>query len=330
MYKIIVRMPNWLGDFVMALPVLKALKKAYPQAKITVLVKGSLKELIEEDPNIDQVWVLSGNTTSKIKKEKFDLGILLTNSFSSAWQFFRGRVKTRLGYKKDFRFFLLNLKRSLPKKTEHQVITYQKLLKALKKKFVFEEPRLYVNEYDLKKAENRLQEMGVRKDEKIIAFSPFAAFGNAKCWPLRSFYELTQMVLAKTDYSILFLGDKKSKEAMKTINLPKERVYNLVGKTSLKELVLMLKLSSLVVTGDSGPMHVANALGKDLVALFGSTNPKKTSPFLNEKSVIYKKFECSPCYFRECERLYFCMDAITKEQVFAKIAEILKLDIDKP
>ena len=287
------------------------------------------------------MWLLEESSPERLKRENFDLGILLTNSFSSAWHFFRGRVKKRLGYKNDLRSWLLNLKVPLNKKTEHQFISYQRILKPLKFPFSFESPRLYLTQAEKDLSNQKLLTLGYRPEKKLIAFSPFAAFGKAKCWPLKNYLALAQKLIEKKDVYVLFLGEKKFQpeleQGLKTLEKNAEHqslkkglltdghFLNLVGQTTLRELMALLNQADLLVANDSGPMHLAAALKKPLLALFGSTNPVLTGPFYSPQTeVIYKQFDCSPCYKRECEKEKFCLAEITIEEVFNKILEKIK------
>ena len=321
MQKIIVRFPNWLGDLVMAQPILAALKETYPESELTALVKSPLHLVLKNDPSLDHLWLLEDSPPARLKREKFDLGVLLTNSFSSALHFFQGRVKKRLGYKSDLRSLLLNLRAPFNKKKEHQFISYQRVLSPLNFPFAFEPPHLYLSGVEKEQAHKRLLDLGYRKNKKLIAFSPFAAFGKAKCWPLENYLSLAKKLIAKKDAYVLFLGEKVFQKELDR-RVKDDRFLNLVGKTTLRELIALLNEADLVVANDSGPMHLAAALNTPLIALFGSTSPVLTGPFYGQKAeVIYKKFDCSPCYKRECERKNFCLAEITVVEVFNKIVE---------
>ncbi len=329
MRKIIIRFPNWLGDLVMAQPVLAAVRKIYPEAEITVLVKKALKQVLKQDPDLDRLWSFEDSSHQKLKQEKFDLGILLTNSFSSAWHFFRGKVKNRLGYASDWRFWLLNLKVEFFKKQQHQSASYQKILSPLNFTVTFPRPKIYILEEEKEQA---LKILGLEKkqlkNKKIIAFSPFAAFGPAKCWPLQNYLDLMLKILLKRDAYIIFLGDKSFQGQMQIKQAFPEKIkkymFDLVGKTSLRELMAILSLSDLMVTNDSGPMHLAAALEKPLIALFGSTSPVFTGPVYDPfAEIIYQKQDCSPCYQRTCSKDKFCMEEITVDKVAESVEKIL-------
>lgn len=329
MQKIIVRFPNWLGDLVMAQPVLKALKEAYPASELTVLMKDAFRPLLKYDPDLARAWALEETSFERLQKERFDLGVLLTNSFSSAWLFFKGKVKTRLGYRSDLRSPFLNLKVYFPKKMEHQIISYQRLLFNLKFPFAFAVPSFYVKKEEKDQALQTLLNLGYQEGKKIIAFAPFAAFGGAKCWPIENYLLLAEK-LAQKGFFIVFLGEKKlplglQKKYSAQNFFAHENILDLTGKTELRDLMVFLDLADLVLTNDSGPMHLAAALKKEQIAIFGSTNPALSGPFYNSKAkVLYKKFSCSPCYKRECPKKQFCLQQITVEEVLNKIINKLK------
>lgn len=326
-------MPNWVGDLVMATPVLEDLRKAFPKSEITALCQFPGCSLLEKDKNIDELFCFhkrrfgfqrrreSRNVIEKIRKGKYDLGILLTNSFSSAWLFYQGDIHNRIGYKRGLRSFLLTHGILSSKKSMHQEIQYKKLLEPLGIKSSDTSPKLYVTKEEQNEMKDLLQQRGWDTKTKLIGLCPGAAYGSAKCWPIDRFSLLAEKFV-KEGYTVVFFGDGALFSAIKTLctKLPKE-VLNLTGSTSLRQFMSALCFCSLVVVNDSGPMHMASALQVPLVALFGSTDHKKTGP--HHGHVIHKDVECSPCFQRECPIDFRCMKNISVEEVFQKAKEIL-------
>lgn len=332
---IIVRMPNWIGDLVMATPVLFALKKRYPKAKLTVMVKNPLGDLLLKDPHIDELFRFdkaSGfarrnerrDIVEKLAQGKYDLGVLLTNSFSSAWWFARGGIARRVGFATDMRSLLLTDPVPLPKEIEsqHEIKTYGEILRPLKIQ-VEQEPKLFLSQEEIDQAKKALAEFGVPLDQPIIGINPGAAYGSAKCWLPERFREVTLQMLEKTDATILFFGDRAGSDLVKEIcqGLPK-RVINFAGVTTLRELMAFIELTTVLLTNDSGPMHMACALGTKVVALFGSTEDKLTGPFKNA-IVIRKPVSCSPCFKRTCPIDFRCMKEISVSEVVAALMQML-------
>lgn len=334
---IIVRMPNWMGDLVMATPILTDLRHHWPEAKITAKCQGALGTVIQEDPHIDKIinfkrpsnW-MSRETHEEIltplKKGHFDLGILLTNSFSSALWFWRGHIKNRIGYSAHCRSPLLDYAIPFPhqRKCQHLVITYKMLLEPLGIPVSKTPPRIYLTIAEQLSVKEKLIHHGVQEGDLLIGFNPGAAYGSAKCWPPDRFKKLSRLLLNYPNLKIIFFGDQAGAPLVDEIcsGLP-DRVINLAGKTSLRELLAFIQACSLFLTNDSGPMHAASALGVPLIALFGSTSDTATGPY-NGGHVIHKHVPCSPCYRRECPIDFRCMTRIEINEVFDIINKFIK------
>lgn len=336
-HNIIVRMPNWLGDLVMATPILADLRKHWKDADITAMCQCNVAGLLKHDPNIDELfsyhrpngWIHRQQhleIIEPLQNGKYDLGILLTNSFSSAWWFWRGNVRNRIGFSGNLRNFLLNKAVPFPKnkETQHLVLTYKELLKPLGIPISDTSPKLYVAPEEMNAAKELLAKfgIGIGKDV-IIGINPGAAFGSAKCWLPDRFQAVSRRLLENPKVRILYFGDQAGTPLVNDIckDLP-ERVFNLAGKTSLRELMALISCCSIFLTNDSGPMHIAAALDIPLVALFGSTNDTKTGPYGIGK-VIHKHVECSPCYKRVCPIDFRCMTRIEVKEVYDEIEKLI-------
>jgi heptosyltransferase II len=334
---IIVRMPNWIGDLVMATPVLSDLRKAYPDAHITAMCRYPLCDLLKEDPEIDELFCFSKasgfgrrsdkrSIIEKLRKGKYDLGVLLTHSFSSAWWFWQGKVANRLGYECNGRRLLLTHSVHLPENIQgqHLVVTYKTLLQTLGMPLSETAPRLFLAEKEVEQAHTLLMRHGVSKNGLIVGINPGATYGSAKCWLPERFREVTQRLLQDKDLYVVYFGDTATASLVKEICQGlSSRVINLAGLTSLRELACLISLCDVLLTNDSGPMHIADALGTPIVALFGSTSEVVTGPYHRGK-VIHKHVECSPCYQRTCPIDFRCMKKIEADEVFQEISRVLK------
>ncbi len=337
---IIVRVPNWLGDVVMATPILQDLRNHFKDAKITVMAQANVAALLKNDPNIDEIfsfkrpngWVHRSHHTQiidSLRHGSYDLGILLTNSFSSAWWFWRGDVKNRIGFRGNLRNLLLN--RSVPfpthVETQHQIITYKMLLKTLGIPVSSTQPKLYVSEEENAHAKQLITELGVDlKKQTVIGINPGAAYGSAKCWLPERYQAVTNRLLQNPQVFIIYFGDAAGTPLVNAIckELPVNRVANLAGKTSIPSLIALINSCSVFLTNDSGPMHIAAALRVPLLALFGSTSDVKTGPSYGISNVIHKHVKCSPCYKRVCPIDFRCMTRITVDEVHDQIQNLLK------
>ena len=333
---IIVRMPNWVGDMVMATPILSDLRKAYPDARLTAMCRFPISELLQEDVEIDELFAFTKtsrlvrrdekkNILDRLRKGSYDLGLILPNTFSSAWWFWQGNVKVRIGYDGAGRSSLLThpLEKPANAQEQHLVKTYKHLLSPLGIPLSDTKPRLYLKEKEIEQAKVLLSQHGVKPQHKIVGINPGAAYGSAKCWLPDRFREVTTKLLEDKDVIVVYFGD------LVTSNLVKEvcqglstRVINMAGLTSLRELACLISLCNVLLTNDSGPMHIAGALGTSVVALFGSTSSIVTGPW-QESKVIQKHVACSPCYRRTCPIDFRCMKQIGVDEVVQSVLEML-------
>lgn len=329
---ILIRMPNWLGDAVMATPVLADVRETWPDASITTMCQGMVGSLLIGNPYLNEIFTFSRpneflrrqekrDLIARIRQGKYDLGILLTNSFSSAWCFWRGHVEERLGFATDMRRFLLTKALPFPKERQrqHLVITYKQLLEPIGIPLSDTAPKLFVLEEERTAAKEQLKQFHIPENAQIVGVNPAAAYGSAKCWLPERFREVVQKLLAHPNLYILCFGDQQGGElAHKICEGLSPRVINLAGMTTLRELIALIEQCTVFLTNDSGPMHIADALNIPVVALFGSTNEVITGPYNNGK-VIHKHVECSPCYRRTCPIDFRCMKSIEVEEVYQEL-----------
>jgi len=334
--EIIVRMPNWLGDLVMATPVLADLRRHYVDASITVMCQSNVAPLLQEDIHIDEIFsftkpsgwihrVHHGVLVDRLQKGHYDLGVLLTNSLSSAWWFWRGNVQNRLGYLGHWRRLLLDQAVPYPLhlESQHLVETYKMLLRPLGVEVSDRPPRLYITGEEQETVARRLRRLGITDKHILVGVNPGAAYGSAKCWLPSRFRQVTEKLLENPLIRVVYFGDDAG--ALQIANICKgmsERVVNLAGKTSLRELMALIQACSLFLTNDSGPMHIAAAVGTPLVALFGSTSDVKTGPY-KHGTVIHKHVPCSPCYKRVCPIDFPCMKQIEVDEVVQAMQKLL-------
>lgn len=339
MKSIIVRMPNWLGDLVMATPVLEDLRAFFPKAEITAMCQSNVAPLLKNDPAIDELFsferskglihrMRERNVVEHIKRGKYDLGILLTNSFSSAWRFWQGNVKRTVGYRNEGRGILLTDPIDFPekRKEQHLVITYKELLTPLGIEVSETRPRLFVTKEEEAKAWEIVKRFDIPSDAKLIGVNPGAAYGSAKCWLPERFKAVAENLVSEDpSHVVLFFGDRTHKGLIDDIcaGLP-NRVINLAGKTSLRELLALIKICSAFLTNDSGPMHIADSLDVPLVALFGSTSPTATGPYKQRDKIVQKKVPCSPCFKRVCPIDFPCMKKIEVKEVTQAVLKQLE------
>ncbi len=254
----------------------------------------------------------------KIREGAYDVGILFTNSLSSSWFFFVGGVKRRIGYRNQFRNLLLTDAIEKPNEKMHHVDLYKHLLTSLSIPVSRSLPHLFLTQEEIDYMRDVLTSFGVEKGKKIVAINPGAAYGSAKCWPEERFKELAH-VLSFEDIFIVFIGDVKTDKIVKNIcqGLP-SNVINLSLRTNLRELLALLKIANLLITNDSGPMHMALSVNTPIIALFGSTDSSLTGPYQSPAIILDKKAPCSPCFKRTCPIDFKCMKEISVKEVLEK------------
>jgi heptosyltransferase-2 len=325
--KIIIRVPNWIGDAVLSLPAIESMKLNFPDAEIWVAASEWVKDLFSPSdgfPKIIPIPPLNDMRTFRafgreIKKRDFDVGILLTNSFSSALLFYLARIPHRWGYRRDGRRVLLT--KSVPlKETDasvHQLNYYLNLLAGLGLKTSSPEIGLKLTPEEKGEAGQIILSAGLDPAGPLIIFDPGASYGPAKRWPATSYAALGNMLQARTDAQILLIGSPDEDDLARKIAAGMgKKPASFVGKTTLRQLASLISLSHLFVTNDTGPMHLANALRVPVVAIFGPTDPGRTGPFFQPARVLRKEVPCWPCLYRKCPYDHRCMTTITPEEVF--------------
>lgn len=313
-------MPNWIGDAVMALPALRSISENYPEAKIFVATNKSCSEIYRYiNFDIEHLLLLEKNkilaNAKKIKNMKFDLMVYFTNSFSTALEGFLAGVKYRVGYSKDCRRLLLSNKVesfSVAGQSHHrfyynniaQFITGHKTDSDLPK---------------LRKSSNPssvLIKNGWDPGKRLIGINPGAAFGSAKRWIPSRFAEVACYFIEKGFQVVIFSAGGLEKVTADAIAEKADGIINLSGRTTLSELIEIIGFCNLFLTNDSGPMHIAAALGVPIVAIFGPTNKDATAPSGGNYRIVSTGESCSPCMKRECPlKHHNCMVNITSTMV---------------
>jgi len=329
MMNILIRSPNWIGDAVLATSALSYLKKRIPDSSIKVLAVNWVKDLFLHHPAVEDIIPLPQGVgkekihlLQRIKKEKYDYGILLTNSFSSAFFLFGAGLPERLGYATDGRGLLLTEKVPLPENLEsiHQKDYYLNLVKQVWPGKENPPISLRVSKEEKEHAKTILKSLDIAKNERVIGLNPGAAYGPAKRWPLEKYNALAREILKSCESKILIFGNKKEAELGNVISRGIEKdTVNLMGKTTLRELIALIQRCQVFITNDTGPMHIASALKVPVVAIFGPTSPQRTSP-LGVSTVIKKEVACAPCKNRICPSDHKCMEKIEVEEVLKMFA----------
>ncbi len=329
MNRILVRGVNWVGDTILTYPTVEALKRRFPDSEISILVPSHLADLWKTFPYIENIIPFENRKgiasffedfriSRLLRKERFDLGLILPRSFHSAFQLFLAKIPIRIGYQDEGRSLLLThrVRRKKEFLRVHRVYYYQELLKPFGAKHPLSSPRLHLREEDRRWAEEILKGRGLPNGKPMIGLNPGAAYGLAKCWFPDRFGELGRRLSQTWKAKILVFGRvEERKIANRILSYLGGEGIDLTGQTNLLQLAALLEKCSLLVTNDTGTMHIASATGTPVIALFGPTDPKATGPWGERHVVIKKEVSCSPCFKRVCPTDHRCMEQITVEEV---------------
>lgn len=327
MYKILVISPSWVGDTMMTQPMLARLKQRHPGCRIDVLAPPWTEALLRQMPEVHEVisnpfphgeLMLGARMRlgKQLRAAQYDQAIVLPNSFKSALVPYFAKIPVRTGFVGEMRHRLLTdarklNKRELPRMVERFAQLGEAPGYPLPRPVP--NPRLQV---DAEQRQRVLQRLGLSLDKPVAVFCPGAEYGPAKRWPIPYFAELAQRVTER-GYSVWVVGSSKDQEiGDKIIALGNPQCRNLCGKTDLADAIALLSSANLVVCNDSGLMHLAAALDRPMVALYGSSSPDFTPPLSDKAQVLKLDLQCSPCFERECPQGHFnCMMQLTPEKV---------------
>jgi lipopolysaccharide heptosyltransferase II len=332
--KVLVRAPNWVGDAVMAISALQAIRRARAGDQISVLARPVVADLYFDQPFAGRVlpydfrgkhggWFGRERLIAELRKEKFDVAVLLQNAFDAAWLAWRAGIPERIGYARDGRSPLLTKAIPVPKVGEippHESHYYHELLRRagwIESAPVIPPIRVAVPGAAREAAEAVLRAAGARAGAWRCAIAPGATYGAAKCWPAERFAHLADRLISECDADVLFFGTPHETEIADRIRSHmKSPAISLVGKTSMRDLAALFASCSVFIGNDSGAMHVAAAAGLPVIGIFGSTDPAGTAPVTDQFTLIREPVSCSPCFLRKCPVDHRCMTGISVNSVF--------------
>jgi heptosyltransferase II len=351
--RILVRGTNWLGDAVMTAPALLRLREKFPEVCIALLTPEKLWQLWINHPAVDEIISFSPDegvfaVSKKLRAGKFDTALVLPNSPRSAIEVFLAHIPRRVGYARPWRSFFLTQtvaprfgaekmqKRSVEEikhligqkpgartqnsgfqKSAHQMYEYLHLAAALGANPEALPPKLIVPPEEITDVVKKFGLDGI--PGPVFGLNPGAEYGPAKRWPVERFIEAAKEIRRRTNCAWILFGGKADVEITNQIQSALgdgPGIFNLAGKTSLRELMALMKRCRVFLTNDTGPMHVAASLGVSVVAIFGSTSPELTGPVSEARvEILASDAVCSPCFLRECPIDFRCMKGISVESV---------------
>lgn len=336
--RLLIRAANWIGDAVMTIPAVRAIRKNFSEAQISILARPWVVPIFENSPYVDQILIydyaekhkgLGGKIklARELKQYRFDATILLQNAFEAAFITFLARIPCRIGYNTDVRGLLLTHSVPCPSqiKKVHQTEYYTNILRQIGLAADGLNPDLRVGEEYERRSIEILKEHGVSPEDKLIGLNPGATFGPAKQWLPERYADLADRIQEVFGaWIFLFGGPQEMELGSKISKMMNHPPVDLTGRTELGEAMALIKQCDLFLTNDSGLMHVAAALNVPLIAIFGSTNPLTTGPLGLKSKIIRIPIECSPCLKPECPKGHLnCMDQIDVDMVFKAVKEVL-------
>lgn len=329
--KILVRATNWVGDAVMSIPALEAVRRRWPEAEIAILARpyvaqlyqgqGLANRLIEYDTAGKHRGLRRREELAReLRAEHFDVALLLQNAFDAAWLAWRAAIPERIGYGRDGRGPLLTRAVPVPRRGEipaHESYYYLELLHRAGWLTALPEINRIVLQVLVAaraNAEERLTRAGVRAGATRIALGPGASYGSAKCWLPERFASLADRLIEAFDTDVILFGTPAERGTADAIaSLMRHRSINLAGETTIAELPALMAACHLFIGNDSGAMHVAGAVGLPVVGIFGPTDADGTAPATPLFRRVQESVFCSPCFLRRCPIDHRCMKRVTVE-----------------
>jgi len=334
---IVVRVPNWIGDAVMCLPALMDLRDHFPHAKITILARPTIGEMLSGHPGVDEVMIYAHQSEHKgligllnlvrlVRRKQFDRAVLFQNAFEAAVIAWAAGIPSRIGYATDGRKWLLSESAPRPDRTPlHHTRYYQRLVMTITHSAGKDRaPQLFLSPEGKSGCVRKFPDVFAPSDGMLIGINPGSVYGSAKRWMSERFAEVGDMLVERitkecsgTPPARCVLIGGKGEEVLGQ-NISRRMRYKpmvLSGKTTIQELMGVLSRCSLLVTNDTGPMHVAQALGVPVTAVFGSTDPRTTGPHGQAQGVVKAAVRCAPCLLRACPIDHRCMTQVSVEQV---------------
>ncbi|MEO6392794.1 MAG: lipopolysaccharide heptosyltransferase II [Pyrinomonadaceae bacterium] len=339
--RIVVRGTNWVGDAIMTIPALRELRRIVPDAHITLVTRSWTQGIFADADFLDDILVYDRerrflvSTRQQIaewKRRKFDAAILLQNAFEAAIIARLAKVPVRVGYPTDGRGFLLTEKVPLPTEAKHEVYYYLNIVAEFERilrgsSSVDDHPprmELPVSAERLGEAASVMSSQGVAEGQRIVALCPGSTNSRAKRWPVGRFAALGDRLIAEMGAAVVLVGAADELPISQEVAaIMRHKPVVLTGATNLAQAVAVLGNIDLLVTNDTGPAHIAAALGRPVLVIFGPTDPTTTRPFGDLAVVIRHPPDCAPCMLRDCPIDHRCMTAISPDEIFDQAMKVL-------
>jgi heptosyltransferase II len=336
---ILIRGTNWVGDAVICIPAMREIRHLFPEAHITLLVRPWVRDIysavdfVDEIIDYDKEGMHRGirgffRLIACLRKRKFDHALLLQNAFEAAFIAWSAGISERIGYARDGRSLLLTRSCKIDPGVlqAHQAYYYLGILSSIG--LIEEKPwenksrilsiNIGIRTDDRSAAKDMLVAAGIHEGETVIGINPGAFYGPAKRWFPDRYAAVADSLADRYNARIVIFGSPNDLQTVKEVEAAmKHKPVILAGRTTLGQLIGLIAECRLLITNDSGPMHLAAALDVPQVAIFGSTSETATGPLSIKATVVKNQVECNPCFLRECPTDFRCMKGISIQQVQA-------------
>jgi lipopolysaccharide heptosyltransferase II len=329
-FRILIRSSNWLGDAVMSMPAVRAIKNGRPDVHVTIAAPEKIAPMWKLIPEVDAIISLPEDSLLSVvrlfrQQMPFDVAILFPNSLRVALESWLSGIPRRVGYRGRCRSWLVNQivrERRKPRAPEHHSLRFLRIAREcgaeIEETSAVQRPKLDVQLSD----SNELST--INHQPLKIGLCPGAEYGPAKRWFPERFAEAASKISAQSTVQWILLGTKNDAAIGEQIAAAiGDHCVNRIGQTTLDQLIDELRQCCLLLTNDTGTMHLAALLGVPVVAIFGSTEPRLTGPLGNGHIVLRHHVECSPCFLRECPIDFRCMKAVTADEVAEAVLSML-------
>ncbi|HZS44047.1 MAG TPA: lipopolysaccharide heptosyltransferase II [Blastocatellia bacterium] len=341
---ILIRGTNWIGDSIITIPALRELRRIFPKAKLTLMVKPWARDIFEGADYLDDILVYDKGSNKRlpgvahivkeIRKRRFEAAIFFQNAFEAAALSFLARIPTRIGYPTDGRRILLTHSLSLTKEIldAHQIYYYLYIVSQIEERFFgqshvdFLHPqyKLEITKDQQDAARKVLDRFSIQQSKALIAINPGATNSRARRWLGDRFAALADRLIDRGDCTVAFVGAASENEiADKIIAQMRHKPVRLTGRTSLGESIGVLSLSDLLISNDTGPAYVSAALCRQTLTIYGSSNFWSICPTSPTSHIVHFPVHCSPCMLPDCPTQHECMVGVTVDMVYDKAMELL-------
>ncbi|MGH9966632.1 MAG: lipopolysaccharide heptosyltransferase II [Pyrinomonadaceae bacterium] len=343
--RVVVRGTNWVGDAVMTVPALRELRRLLPNAHITLATRPWVRGLFADADFVDDLLIYNrGGVWSLLKqirewrKQRFDLAVVLPNAFEAALIPALARVPFRIGYATDGRKALLTNPLPLPewRSSKHEIYYYLNIIAETEHLLTGEQiiserqpdDSLHISEARRQQGLTLLRSKGLRGDGPTVALCPGSINSRAKRWPAERYAAVADSLIDELRAEVLLIGSKEETDvSLDVAQRMRNKPIMLTGQTDLAQSAAVLSLVDLLVTNDTGPAHIAAALRRPTLVIFGPTNPLTTRPFSATAQILRHPPDCAPCMLRDCPIDHRCMTAITPQDVFERARLLLEENI---